>query len=222
MKRSALLLCLSLLLGCGASKSSNSASGGGSTNLGNVPLNQTIFMGDAITQEWSYAISSGNSITVTNGKIHAFYEDFSTECDSGCTPSELQTLAPGKSRIIILVGSYDAQAACAPSTTLDSELGAELDDLVRAAAGLYNLQVVLGTIPNLYNSSGAVTCTTQVAAVNQAIEEVATEEGITVLDFNSLLSASADFTLTSDPYGIYLPNTAGYTLMQNAYTAVNQ
>jgi hypothetical protein len=89
------------------------------------------------------------------------------------------------------------------------------------------LQVWLATIPPIVDGQGNPTCATAVAAVNQEIETVAKNQGVTLVDLGGALTTPTDYDLTRkifDIYGYldYNPSTTGYAAMQSVYTEAVQ
>jgi hypothetical protein len=216
-----LLLMLSCLYltGCGSGGTSATSSKTGSTS-DYVALNQTIFMGDAITMRWPLASSAAGSIVIAEGKSFAF-EVFADKCVAGCSPSELQQVAPGKKRLVLLIGEFDVLNICGGGTETNT-FSYNLDNLVRAAQTLYGLEVWIGTVPPVYTSSGTATCVSTTASINQQIAAVGLADGAPVVDFASVLGSPNNFTLTIEPSGIDLPNASGYAAMTNLYDQKNQ
>lgn len=217
-----LMLCCLCLAGCGSGGSSATSSKTGSTS-DYVALNQTIFMGDAVTMRWPLASSAADSIVIAEGKSSDF-EVFADKC-SGCNPSELQLIAPGKKRLVLLIGEFDVLNICGGGTENGIESNTfsdNLDNLVGAAQNIYGLEVWIGTVPPVYTSSGAVTCVSTTTSINQQIAAVGLADGAPVVDFASVLSSPNNFTLTVEPSGLDLPNASGYAAMTNLYDQKNQ
>ena len=183
-------------------------------------------MGDNITQNWPLASTlpqESTTITIANGTAFDFTE-FASKCVSGCTPYALQTEAASNKRLVLLIGEFDALNLC--GGVADPNFSFDLDELVRAGQSIFNLEVWIGTVPPIYNSSGTQICATETASINQQIEAVALADGAHVVDFASVLTSSADVNLATkydSPGGdSYLPSAAGYTAMTNLYTLENQ
>jgi len=227
-------VCVVLLAGCG-SKTSNSTGTGG--NGGYVAPAQTIFLGDVITQYWPLATSAAFDISVSNGTAFDF-EEFAGKCESGCTPSALQADAPGMKRVVITVGEFDALQLCYGSTidNPSADFSSDLDALVRSTQSVFGLQVWLGTVPPIYNSSGTQVCAAQTASINQQIAAVGAQEGATVVNLSGAIASSADTNLTLEFAGqgagqnpiiyyddtYYLPNATGFAAMTALYNQTNQ
>jgi hypothetical protein len=90
---------------------------------------------------------------------------------------------------------------------------AEIDGAIH----LYSLSVYVGTIPPIYVPSVSAQCSAAVTAWNQELAEQAKANGAVVVDFNSVLQNSADFTS-----GGYVPNASGYAVMTTVYDVANQ
>lgn len=223
--RLAILFVTAFLSGCSAGTSSSTQSGSGSGS-DYVALNQTIFMGDNITQNWPLASTSpqnNTTITIANGTAFNFAQ-FADKCVSGCSPSELQQAAPNNKRLVLLIGEFDALSLCSGNT--DPNFSFDLDDLVRAGQTLFGLEVWVGTVPPIYSNNGTQICPAETSTINQQITAVALADGAHVVDFASVLTSSADVNLAtkyeSSGGDSYLPSATGYTAMTNLYNQENK
>jgi len=230
-------ICVSLV-GCGAGTSSTTAAIPSAPTSDYASLAQTIFMGDVVTQYWPSATSAAHLVLVSNGTAFDFEETYGSECISGCAPAALQTDAPGMKRLVILVGEFDALQLCFGNTINNpsDNFTPDLDGLVRSAQSLYGLEVWLGTVPPIYNSSGTQICVTQTSSINQQIVAIGAQENAKVLDFASVVNSSADINLTLQyagqgagqqpivmyPNTYYLPNSTGFAAMTALYDQKNQ
>jgi hypothetical protein len=218
---------LCILAGCSSGAPGSAKTGAGGTSGDYVALNQTIFMGDNITQNWPLASNTpqeNTTITIADG-IASDFTQYASECVSGCSPSELQQAAPNSKRLVLLIGEFDALNLC--GGVADTNFSYDLDTLVRAGQSLFGLEVWVGTVPAIYTpSSGTVTCQTETANINQQIAAVALADGAHVVDFAGVLTSSADANLATkyeSPGGYsYLPSATGYTAMTNLYNQENQ
>jgi len=225
--RLAVLFAIVSLFGCsGGTSSSTQVGSGGSGASDYVALNQTIFMGDNITQNWPLASiqpQSNTTITIAQGTAFDFAQ-YAEKCDSGCTPYALQVEAPSSKRLVLLIGEFDAFNLC--GGVADTNFSFDLDDLVRGTQSLFGLEVWVGTVPPIYSpSTGLLICQAETASINQQIKAVALADGVHVVDFASVLTSSSDVNLatkyTSDGES-YLPSATGYAAMTSLYNQENQ
>jgi len=223
-----------MILGCGGSQHQSTSPTSSGSTAGYVPLTETIFMGDAIlavdsNDRWglppwanivgpSHPVPEGGSLGLETAQ--AFADMDCCKCVSGCSPDLFQVRAPGKKRLVLIAGAFDASEIC---IGLADDFGYYEDTAIRGAQILYGMQVVVATVPQSYDSSGKPTCESTIDEINAQIKSIAKEEGAFVLDLNSALNSSADFTLGGFyGYTVSIPNANGYAAATAAYNALNR
>ena len=187
-----------------------------------VSLGDTIFLGDAITLDWTYP-SPGTIFGIAHGGFADFAGSWINTCVSGCTPTGFQALLkaePHFKRVVILIGTFDAlQATACGGNGMDQGSVADYQSLVVNAES-FGLQVFVGTIPFI-NGASTRACAAAITTLNQQIVAMAQQDGAYVVDYNSALNVPADFaaSATYAPMPGIVPSAAGYTIMQNTYQA---
>jgi hypothetical protein len=224
MRRLPLFPLLGLLAGCSAGTQGTQANlpTSAPTFPPEVALANTIFLGDAITADWSYP-PTGAKFGIVNCEFADFAGAYATICVSGCSPTGFQAIlkaSPNFQRVVILIGTFDAlQTTACGGSGLDPGSVSDYGEVVKVAQS-FGLQVFVGTIPFIDGASTGA-CAAAITALNQQIEAMAQQVGAYVVDYNSTLDTSADFaaSATYAPLPGIVPSAAGYTIMESTYAS---